>query len=80
VILPATGFAGVAGEPRVLVSPGNYLTFGRALLRSLVKNFSMAFFFPLCFTLFHFDFNRTLYDIAAKSIVVEVQIQPEYYN
>jgi len=58
---------------RILVTPGCFLSFPRAFIRSVMKNFSLAFFFPLCFTLFHFEHSRTLYDIFAKSIVVEVQ-------
>ncbi|XP_035700637.1 protein FAM8A1 isoform X2 [Folsomia candida] len=58
--------------PSVIVRPGSYLTFPRALLRSCLKNFSLAFFFPLCFTLFHFDNSRTLYDLMAHSLVVEM--------
>lgn len=56
----------------VIVRPGSFLTFPRALLRSTLKNFSLAFFFPLCFTLFHFDNSRTLYDLMAHSVVVEM--------
>ncbi|CAL8144384.1 unnamed protein product [Orchesella dallaii] len=54
-----------------LVAPASYLSFPRAFFRSAVKNFSLAFFFPLCFTLFHFDHSRTLYDMMGKSLVVE---------
>ncbi|ODM92736.1 Protein FAM8A1 [Orchesella cincta] len=54
-----------------LVAPASYLSFPRAFFRSAVKNFSLAFFFPLCFTLFHFDYSRTLYDMVGKSLVVE---------
>jgi len=63
------------GGTRILVSPGSFLTFPRALLRSVIKNFSLAFFFPICFTIFHFEHSRTLYDVAAKSIVVEIRQQ-----
>lgn len=43
----------------------------RAVIRSVVKNFSLTFLFPICFTLFSFQHNRTVYDIIAGSIVVE---------
>jgi uncharacterized RDD family membrane protein YckC len=56
----------------VIVRPGCFLTFPRAFARSALKNFSLAVFFPLCFTLFHFEYSRTLYDLMAKSIVIEV--------
>jgi len=56
---------------RVQVVPASDLGFGWALLRSVVKNFSMAFFFPVCFSLMFLPHSRTLYDIMARSIVVE---------
>jgi len=62
----------LGGPGAVIVRPGSFLSFPRALLRSALKNFSLACFFPLCFTLFHFDHSRTLYDLMAHSIVVEV--------
>jgi uncharacterized RDD family membrane protein YckC len=58
---------------RVLVSPGSFLTLYRALVRSIIKNFTLAFFFPICFSVFHFEHNRTLHDVVAKSIVVEIR-------
>ncbi|CAL4084097.1 unnamed protein product, partial [Meganyctiphanes norvegica] len=56
---------------RALVFPSTDLGFGRAVVRSVVKNFSLTFLFPICFTLFAFQHNRTVYDIIAGSIVVE---------
>lgn len=47
--------------------------FFSALVRSVIKNFSMAFFFPACFTVFFFRFNRAAYDVLAHTIVVEVE-------
>ena len=37
--------------------------------RAILKNAAMAFFLPVFFT---FIYNRTVYDIMSKSIVVEV--------
>jgi len=56
---------------RALVYPATDLGFGRALARSAVKNLSLTFLFPICFTLFAFQHNRTVYDIIGGSIVVE---------
>jgi len=43
-----------------------------AVVRSVIKNFSLAFFFPVCLTVFFFTHNRTGYDIISGSIVVEL--------
>ena len=43
-----------------------------AVVRSTIKNFSLAFFFPVCLTVFFFTHNRTGYDIISGSIVVEL--------
>ncbi|EFN77793.1 protein FAM8A1 [Harpegnathos saltator] len=55
----------------VLVTPGTDLGLPLALGRSMMKNFVLAFLFPICFSLFFFRFNRTGYDIICNSIVVE---------
>ncbi|XP_014475749.1 PREDICTED: protein FAM8A1 [Dinoponera quadriceps] len=55
----------------VLVTPGTDLGLPLALGRSVVKNFVLAFLFPICFSLFFFRFNRTGYDLICNSIVVE---------
>ncbi|XP_012150462.1 protein FAM8A1 isoform X1 [Megachile rotundata] len=55
----------------VLVSPGTDLGLPLALGRSVVKNIILAFLFPLCFALYFFRFNRTVYDLICNSIVVE---------
>ncbi|CAG7816097.1 unnamed protein product [Allacma fusca] len=55
---------------RLVITPGVPLSFPRALLRSFIKNFSIALFFPMCFTLLHFDNSQTIYDHISKSIVV----------
>ncbi|XP_015119885.1 protein FAM8A1 [Diachasma alloeum] len=60
------------GDPdAVIVSPGTDLGLPLALGRSIVKNLIMTFLFPICFSLFSFRFNRTGYDLACSSIVVE---------
>ncbi|XP_054717884.1 protein FAM8A1-like [Uloborus diversus] len=55
----------------VRVYPAGDLGIGWALLRSFIKNFSFAFIFPTCFTMYFFQFKRTAYDIICNSIVVE---------
>merc|ERR1719150_2951597 len=59
------------GGNRVRVLPASDLGLGWAAIRSILKNFSLAFFFPVCFSLLFLPFSRTLYDIMARSIVVE---------
>jgi len=59
------------GNNRVHVQPARDIGFSWALVRSIIKNLSMAFFFPVCFTLFFFQYNRTVYDIVCNCIVVE---------
>ncbi|XP_060589351.1 protein FAM8A1-like [Ruditapes philippinarum] len=55
--------------------------FFNALIRSIIKNFSMAFFFPACLTVFFFRYNRAAYDILAQTVVVEVENRrPEQAN
>ncbi|XP_064108358.1 protein FAM8A1-like isoform X1 [Macrobrachium nipponense] len=61
------------GAEQAVVYPASDLGLGRAILRSVVKNFSLTFLFPICFFLFSFQHNRTVYDIIAGSIVVEEQ-------
>ncbi|XP_034947508.1 protein FAM8A1 [Chelonus insularis] len=59
------------GTEAVLVSPGTDLGLPLALGRSIVKNIIMTLVFPICFSLFSFRFNRTGYDLACHSLVVE---------
>lgn len=61
----------VVGAGVIRVYPANDIGFGWALLRAFIKNFSLAFVFPMCFTMFFFQFNRTAYDIICNTIVVE---------
>ncbi|XP_014675159.1 PREDICTED: protein FAM8A1-like [Priapulus caudatus] len=58
-------------DGRVIVVPADDLGFGWALLRSLVKNFSIAFMFPITLTMCLFQHNRAVYDLIANSVVVE---------
>jgi len=59
------------GGMRVLVAPGNNLGIWWALLRSFIKNISLAIFFPLCISLLFLPNSRTLHDVISRSIVVE---------
>lgn len=43
----------------------------RSTIRALIKNFSIASFFPAFITLLFFQHNRTAYDIVAGTIVVK---------
>lgn len=59
------------GVNRVRVTPASDLGLGWAIIRSVLKNFSLAFFFPVCFSLMFLPYSRTLYDVMSRSIVVE---------
>jgi len=59
------------GGMRVLVTPGNNMGIWWALLRSFIKNISLAIFFPLCISLMFLPNSRTLHDVISRSIVVE---------
>lgn len=54
-----------------MVEPGTPLTAGKALLRSVVKNFILAAFLPLTFMFMCFQNNRTGYDMITQSLVIE---------
>ncbi|XP_053685555.1 protein FAM8A1 isoform X2 [Sabethes cyaneus] len=56
---------------RVLLYPATNPGFKRALGRSIAKNILIALFFPMCFLMFFFKHNRTMYDVMTKTIVVE---------
>ncbi|XP_048729166.1 protein FAM8A1-like [Ostrea edulis] len=60
---------------RVIVCPARDIGFFSALVRSVIKNFTMAFFFPACLTVFIFQHNRAAYDILAKTIVIDARPQ-----
>uniref|UniRef100_A0A0K8R8W3 RDD domain-containing protein n=2 Tax=Ixodes TaxID=6944 RepID=A0A0K8R8W3_IXORI len=59
------------GDSRIRVYPAGDIGLGWALLRSFVKNFTMAFLFPACLTIFCFQHGRAAYDILCNCIVVE---------
>ncbi|XP_060064946.1 protein FAM8A1-like [Ylistrum balloti] len=56
---------------RVIVVPAQNVGMVSALVRSTIKNFTMAFLFPACFTVFFFRHSRAAYDVIAKTIVVQ---------
>ncbi|KAM8967869.1 protein FAM8A1 [Pelodytes ibericus] len=58
------------GPNRVLVIPSTNVNLTASTIRALIKNFSIAFFFPAFITLLFFQHNRTAYDIVAGTIVV----------
>lgn len=41
------------------------------MVRAFIKNFSYAFIFPICCTMYFFQHNRTAYDHMCGSVVVE---------
>ncbi|XP_071859057.1 protein FAM8A1 isoform X2 [Bombus fervidus] len=55
----------------VFVSPGIDIGLPLALKRSIVKNLILVFLFPIFFSSFAYDFNRSFYDIVSDCIVVE---------
>ncbi|XP_075441756.1 protein FAM8A1 [Ascaphus truei] len=55
---------------RVLVMPSTNVNMTASTIRAVIKNFSIAFFFPAFITLLFFQHNRTAYDIVAGTIVV----------
>nr|XP_012332015.1 protein FAM8A1 [Aotus nancymaae] len=55
---------------RVLVIPSSNVSITMSTIRALIKNFSIASFFPAFITLLFFQHNRTAYDIVAGTIVV----------
>lgn len=59
------------GNNRVLVAPASNIGWFSAFVRSAIKNFTIAFFFPACLTVFLFKHNRAAYDVLANTIVVE---------
>ncbi|RUS73053.1 hypothetical protein EGW08_019191 [Elysia chlorotica] len=59
---------------RVRVAPAGNVSFKNAFLRSVIKNFTIAFFLPACLTLFFFKHNRTAYDVVSHTIVVEDRV------
>ncbi|EDV23602.1 Protein FAM8A1 [Trichoplax sp. H2] len=58
----------------VQVFPGDSLNWQRSIMRSVIKNFSTMFFFPVILTIMLFKHGRTAYDIISGTIVIERQI------
>ncbi|XP_798618.4 uncharacterized protein LOC594074 isoform X1 [Strongylocentrotus purpuratus] len=65
-----------AGPGRVQVTLPDSVGFTQALLRSLVKNFSMAFFFPACITVFFNPHFRAAYEVLTRTMVVGTENWP----
>lgn len=65
-----------AGPRRVLVTLPDSVSFTQALLRSVVKNFSMAFFFPACVTVFFNPHFRAAYEVLTRTMVVGTENWP----
>lgn len=49
----------------------NPFEYFRSLLRALIKNLSAVFFIPASLSVFLMPYNRAVYDVACKCIVVE---------
>uniref|UniRef100_A0A8C0INC2 Family with sequence similarity 8 member A1 n=1 Tax=Chelonoidis abingdonii TaxID=106734 RepID=A0A8C0INC2_CHEAB len=62
---------------RVLVIPSSNVSITTSTIRALIKNFSIASFFPAFITLLFFQHNRTAYDIVAGTIVIILIISIE---
>ncbi|KAL3889421.1 hypothetical protein ACJMK2_001765 [Sinanodonta woodiana] len=63
-------------DGRVFITNPRNAGFVSAFIRSVIKNFSIAFFFPACLTVFFFRLNRATYDVLANTIVVEANDPP----
>lgn len=48
-----------------------YVYWFRSLVRSLFKNFTIGFLFPLCIIQYTLSFNRAMYDVIANTVVIE---------
>jgi len=58
-------------ENTVRCNPNKPLGASRSCLRSLFKNMSISFFFPMLLPILIFNQNRLLYDCAVNSLVIE---------
>ncbi|ETE69894.1 Protein FAM8A1 [Ophiophagus hannah] len=65
------GLRVVTCDTSVLIAPSRVLVIPSSTIRALIKNFSIASFFPAFITLLFFQHNRTAYDIVAGTIVVK---------
>ncbi|KAK7092190.1 protein FAM8A1-like [Littorina saxatilis] len=61
------------GHDRILVAPATDIGWFSAFIRSAIKNFTIAFFFPACLTVFMFKHNRAAYDVLSNTVVVETE-------
>jgi len=68
-VVSCTQITALPDPDRIQVSPAKDLGIVGATVRAVLKNAAIAFFVPVFFT---FIYNRTVYDIMSKSIVVEV--------
>jgi len=59
------------GNGRVRVWPAGNIGFTNSLVRAVIKNSSIVFFVPSCFTILGSQYNRTAYDFMCSCIVVE---------
>uniref|UniRef100_A0A915E4S4 RDD domain-containing protein n=1 Tax=Ditylenchus dipsaci TaxID=166011 RepID=A0A915E4S4_9BILA len=59
-------------QDRVLVTSLPSVTLQSSLIRSLLKNVMTVFLFPLSTAFYIFNYNRAIYDLAAKTIVVNM--------
>lgn len=77
-VQPAAGAAAqLRTDPlRALIYPAQNLGFRRAMMRAVAKNLLMTLMFPVCFIMLFYRNNRTIYDVATKSIVVEDNAAP----
>ncbi|XP_071482385.1 uncharacterized protein [Diadema antillarum] len=66
-----------AGPGRVQVTLPDNISFTQAFLRSVVKNFSMAFFFPACVTVFFNPHFRAAYEVLTRTMVVGAENWPD---
>ncbi|KAH7728977.1 RDD family protein [Aphelenchoides avenae] len=61
---------GAPGRVQVTRSPG--ISLKNAMIRSMLKNMVTNFLFPLSTVFYVFNYNRAIYDIAAKTVVVSM--------
>uniref|UniRef100_A0A1I8AGQ0 RDD domain-containing protein n=1 Tax=Steinernema glaseri TaxID=37863 RepID=A0A1I8AGQ0_9BILA len=74
-VISCSHVEGIPGNPdavQVTVVNNRAVPLLSSFLRSLLKNLVMNFFFPISTVLYLFQFNRTFYDLAAKTIVVRM--------
>ena len=61
---------------KVLLYPAANPGYKKAFFRAVSKNVILSLLFPMCFLMFFFKHNRTIYDIMSKTIVVEDNLNP----